>query len=52
MASKEPVRLLILDSSQNSAEECIVVLRNAGKATRAHQIESEQELSAALKEQT
>jgi|TARA_Y100000310_G_scaffold325618_1_gene389330 diguanylate cyclase (GGDEF)-like protein/PAS domain S-box-containing protein len=52
MAAKEPVRLLILDSSQNSAEESIVLLRNAGKATRAHQVESEPELIAALKEQT
>lgn len=52
MISKEPVRLLILDSSQNSAEEHIVLLRNAGRATRAHQIESEEEFRQALKEQT
>lgn len=52
MIGKEPVRLLILDSSQNSAEQHIALLRNAGRATRAHQVESEQELTTALREQT
>lgn len=41
MSDKEPIRLLILEESQNRAEELIVLLRTAGRATRAHQIESE-----------
>jgi multidomain signaling protein FimX len=52
MNKKEPVRLLILEQSQNRAEELIVLLRTAGRATRAHQIESEADLTAKLNEQT
>lgn len=51
MDKKEPVRLLILENSQNRAEEFIVLLRNAGRATRAHQIESDADLASKLKEQ-
>lgn len=40
MSDKEPVKLLILEESQNRAEELIVLLRTAGRATRAHQVES------------
>lgn len=47
MSNSDPVRLLILEESQNRAEELIVLLRKAGRATRAHQIES----MADLKEQ-
>ncbi|HAK53512.1 MAG TPA: hypothetical protein DCM54_16665 [Gammaproteobacteria bacterium] len=50
MSSNQPVRLLILEESQNRAEELIVLLRTAGRATRAHQIESEADLTAQLQE--
>lgn len=43
------VHLLILDPSQNDAESLIGLLRNAGKATRAHRITSEEDLEEALK---
>lgn len=52
MNKTEPVRLLILEESRNRAEEIVVLLRNAGRATRAHQIESETDLTRRLKEQT
>ncbi len=52
MGKKEPVRLLILEESQNRAEELIVQLRTAGRATRAHQIESESDLAGQLGEHT
>lgn len=51
MNRKEPVRLLILEESQNRAEELIVLLRTAGRATRAQQIESEADLTEKLGEQ-
>jgi diguanylate cyclase (GGDEF)-like protein/PAS domain S-box-containing protein len=51
MADKDPVRLLILEESENRAEELIVLLRNAGRATRAHQITSESDLVSKLKDQ-
>ncbi len=50
MCSKDPVRLMILEESQNRAEETIVLLRTAGRATRAHQIESETDLAEQLAE--
>jgi len=43
------VHLLILDPSQNDAESLISLLRNAGKATRAHRITSEDDLEETLK---
>ncbi len=49
MSDKEPVKLLILEESQNRAEELIVLLRTAGRATRAHQIESLADLVDKLK---
>ena len=48
MSTKQPIRLLILEESQNRAEELIVLLRNAGRATRAHQVKSADELSQVL----
>lgn len=43
------VHLLILDPSQNDAESLVSLLRNSGKATRAHRITSEEDLEEALK---
>lgn len=43
------VHLLILDPSQNDAEALVSLLRNAGRATRAHRITSEEDLEEALK---
>ncbi|WP_100638592.1 EAL domain-containing protein [Marinobacter salexigens] len=43
------VHLLILDPSQNDAESLISLLRNSGKATRAHRITSEEDMEEALK---
>ncbi|MDA0790752.1 MAG: EAL domain-containing protein [Proteobacteria bacterium] len=51
MNTKDPVRLLILEQSQNRAEELIVLLRTAGRATRAHQIESEADLARQISDQ-
>lgn len=52
MNHQEPVRLLILEESQNRAEELIVLLRTAGRATRAHQIESDSDFVARLSDQS
>tara|TARA_R110002073_G_scaffold71410_5_gene175398 strand:- start:1804 stop:3894 length:2091 start_codon:yes stop_codon:yes gene_type:complete len=52
MSNNPPVRLLILEESQNRAEELIVLLRNAGRATRAQQIESTTDFAEMLKNQT
>ena len=52
MPNQTPVRLLILDNSQNSAEELIELLRNSGRATRAQQIESHESLQSLLQGQT
>ncbi|MDY6815118.1 MAG: EAL domain-containing protein [Pseudomonadota bacterium] len=43
------VHLLILDPSQNDAESLLSLLRNSGKATRAHRITSEEDLEEVLK---
>ena len=43
------VHLLILDPDQNDAETMVSLLRNSGKATRAHRITSEEDLEEALK---
>jgi diguanylate cyclase (GGDEF)-like protein len=43
------VHLLILDPSQNDAESLVSLLRNSGKATRAHRITSEEDLEDTLK---
>jgi len=46
----ETVHLLILDQSQNDAEEMVSLLRNSGRATRAHRVTSEEDLLDSLKE--
>ncbi len=51
MSDQDPIRLLILEESQNRAEELIVLLRTAGRATRAHQIESDADFSQKISEQ-
>jgi diguanylate cyclase (GGDEF)-like protein/PAS domain S-box-containing protein len=43
------VHMLILDPSLNNAENLISLLRNSGRATRAHRITSEEDLEEALK---
>src|SRR5690554_2568622 len=43
------VYFLILDPSQNDAESMVSLLRNSGRATRAHRITSEEDLEEALK---
>lgn len=43
------VHLLILDSDQNDAESLVSLLRNAGRATRAHRVTSQEDLEEALK---
>lgn len=43
------IHLLILDPSQNDAESLVSLLRNSGKATRAHRVTSEEDLEEALK---
>ena len=43
------VHLLILDPSQNDAESLVSLLRNSGRATRAHRITSEEDLEETLK---
>lgn len=52
MSDNQPIRLLILEESQNRAEELIVLLRTAGYATRAHQIESQADFNTRVSEQT
>jgi len=46
----QTLHLLILDQSQNDAEHLVSLLRNAGRATRAHRITSEEDLQEKLKE--
>ncbi|OEY65257.1 EAL domain-containing protein [Marinobacter sp. X15-166B] len=49
MQNKNPtVHLLILDPSQNDAEALVSLLRNSGRATRAHRITSEEALEEAI----
>jgi len=50
--NKTTLHLLILDPSQNDAESVVSLLRNAGRATRAHRITSEEDLEEALKTST
>lgn len=52
MPDQTPVRVLILDNSQNRAEELIELLRNSGRATRAQQVESHESLQSLLKAQS
>ncbi len=46
---KSTVHLLIMDPSQNDAESLVSLLRNAGRATRAHRVTSEEDLDDAIK---
>jgi diguanylate cyclase (GGDEF)-like protein len=46
--TNETIHLLILDSSQNDAERVVSLLRNSGRATRAHRITSEEDLLETL----
>ncbi|MDX1588166.1 MAG: EAL domain-containing protein [Oleiphilaceae bacterium] len=48
----DTIRLLLLDPSQNDAEALVSVLRNAGHATRAHRITSEDDLLESLANST
>lgn len=48
MQKKKTIHLLILDPSQNDAEKIISLLRNAGHATRAHRVTSEEDLLETL----
>ncbi|WP_166254250.1 EAL domain-containing response regulator [Marinobacter salicampi] len=43
------VHLLLLDPSQNDAETLVSLLRNAGRATRAHRVTSEEDLEEAIR---
>jgi diguanylate cyclase (GGDEF)-like protein/PAS domain S-box-containing protein len=52
MNKSSPIRLLILEENQNRAEELIVLLRTAGRATRAHLLECEADLVEKLNEQS
>lgn len=49
---RDTIRLLLLDPSQNDAEALVSVLRNAGHATRAHRITSEDDLLDSLSSST
>ncbi|MBU6950068.1 MULTISPECIES: EAL domain-containing response regulator [unclassified Hahella] len=52
MQKKNPtVHLLILDASQNDAEKVVSLLRNAGRATRAHRVTSLEDLEESLNSQ-
>ncbi|ARU55886.1 response regulator receiver and PAS sensor-containing signal transduction histidine kinase/phosphodiesterase [Oleiphilus messinensis] len=44
----ETVHLLILDESQNDAEHLVSLLRNSGRATRAHRVTSLEDLTEHL----
>lgn len=46
---KSTVHLLIMDPSQNDAESMVSLLRNSGRATRAHRVTSEEDLDEAIR---
>lgn len=48
MNRKDPIHLLIADPSENSAEELVSELRNAGHATRAQHVVSVEQLDGVL----
>lgn len=53
MQKKNPtLHLLLLDPSQNDAEQVVSLLRNAGHATRAHRVTSIEDLEESLSTQT
>ena len=47
----QTVHLLLLDPSQNEAEKVVSLMRNAGRATRAHRITSLEDLEESLNDQ-
>jgi len=47
----QTVHLLLLDPSQNEAEKVVSLMRNAGRATRAHRITSIEDLEESLNAQ-
>lgn len=49
-SEKKTVRLLLLEDSQNEAERLINLFRNAGHATRAHRLTSDDDLGEALQQ--
>ncbi len=49
-SEKKTVRLLLLEDSQNEAERLINLFRNAGHATRAHRLTSDDDLAEALQQ--
>ncbi|GAB3097396.1 EAL domain-containing protein [Aestuariicella hydrocarbonica] len=52
MNANETIRLLILNDSRKEVERLISMLNNAGRATRAQHVESEEVLTKLLQEQT
>lgn len=48
MSRSEPIHLIIADPSENSAEEIVSELRNAGHATRAQHVANLEQLDALL----
>jgi diguanylate cyclase (GGDEF)-like protein/PAS domain S-box-containing protein len=50
--SRDTLHLLLLTQSQNSAEDLISLLRNSGKATRAHMVSSLEDFSTQIQEKT
>ena len=46
---KTTVHLLIMDPSQNDAESLVSLLRNSGRATRAHRVTSDEDLDEAIR---
>ncbi len=51
MRRSEPIHLIIADPSENSAEEIVSELRNAGHATRAQHVANLEQLDALLHDQ-
>ena len=48
--SRDTLHLLLLTHSQNDAEGLVSLLRNSGRATRAHMISSLDDFSAQIQE--
>ncbi|HUH58207.1 MAG TPA: diguanylate cyclase, partial [Pseudomonadales bacterium] len=50
--SRDTLHLLLLTHSQNEAENIISLLRNSGKATRAHFVESIEDFTEQLQDKS
>ncbi|MFT4776784.1 MAG: diguanylate cyclase (GGDEF)-like protein/PAS domain S-box-containing protein [Oleispira sp.] len=50
--SRDTLHLLLLTHNQNNAEDLISLLRNSGKATRAHMVSSLEDFSTQIQEKT